>query len=420
VLPFLPAAAGQPDVVRFFTVLAVILLAAKFAGAGVERLGQPAVLGELVVGMVLGPGVLKLVPVAPDDPLTGVFRLLATIGVVVLLFEIGLRSDLKAMARAGGGALAVALVGVAVPFLLGLLYWQTGLRATEHTTAAPLATGILVAAALTATSVGITARVLGDLAVVDTLEGHLILGAAVLDDVLALALLSAVAGLNAGTAFSLGEAGRAVGVAVGFLVLSLWIGHQIAPRLFAMVDRMTQARGVLFVSAFALLLLLSALAARAGSALIIGAFAAGLILSEVNRLDLIIEPVKPVADLFTPIFFVSIGAAIDPRLWNPALPENRPTLVIGAVLLAVAVAGKVVSGWAVPWRRFNRLAVGVGMVPRGEVGLIFAQLGLVAGILSTRLFNAILFVVVATSLVTPPLLKWALRRGATLDGAVPP
>jgi Kef-type K+ transport system membrane component KefB len=102
------------------------------------------------------------------------------------------------------------------------------------------------------------------------------------------------------------------------------------------------------------------------------------------------------------------------------VPDNRPTLVIGAVLLALAVVGKLVSGWAVPWRRFNRLAVGVGMVPRGEVGLIFAQLGLVAGILSTRLFNAILFVVVATTFVTPPLLKWALRRGATLDAAVPP
>lgn len=418
-LPFLPAAAGQPDVVRFFTVLAVILLAAKFAGAGVERLGQPAVLGELIVGVLLGPGVLKLVPVAPDDPLTGVFRLFATIGVVVLLFEIGLRSDLKAMAQAGRGALAVALVGMVVPFLLGLLYWYTTLRAAEHTAAAPLVTGIFIGAALTATSVGITARVLGDFAVVDTLEGRLILGAAVLDDVLALALLSAVASLDAGAGLTLREAGRAVGVAVGFLVLSLWVGLQVAPRIFAVVERM-QARGMLFVSAFALLLLLSALAARAGSALIIGAFAAGLILSETNRLDLIVEPVKPVADLFTPIFFVSIGAAVDPRLWNPALPDNRPTLVIGAVLLALAVVGKVVSGWAVPWRRFNRLAVGVGMVPRGEVGLIFAQLGLVAGILSTRLFNAILFVVVVTTLVTPFLLKWALRRGATLDGAAPP
>ncbi len=418
-LPFLPAAAGPPDVVRFFTVLAVILLAAKFAGAGVERLGQPAVLGELIVGVLLGPGILKLMPVAPDDPLTGVFRLLATIGVVVLLFEIGLRSDLKAMARAGGGALAVALVGVAMPFLLGLLYWHTALRATEHTAAAPLATGIFLGAALTATSVGITARVLGDFAVVDTLEGRLILGAAVLDDVLALALLSVVSGLTAGTGLTLREAGRAVGVAVAFLVLSLWIGLQVAPRIFAVVERM-QARGMLFVSAFALLLLLSALAARAGSALLIGAFAAGLILSETNRLDLIVEPVKPVADLFTPIFFVSIGAAVDPRLWNPALPDNRPTLVIGGVLLALAVVGKVVSGWAVPWRRFNRLAVGVGMVPRGEVGLIFAQFGLAAGILSTRLFNTILFVVVATTLVTPPLLKWALRRGATLDAAVPP
>ncbi len=251
-LPFLPAAAGQPDVVRFFTVLAVILVAAKFAGAGVERLGQPAVLGELIVGVLLGPGLLKLVPVAPDDPLTGVLRLFATIGVVVLLFQIGLRSDLKAMAQAGRGALAVALVGMAVPFLLGLLYWHSALRAAEHTAVAPLVTGIFIGAALTATSVGITARVLGDFAVVDTLEGRLILGAAVLDDVLALALLSAVAGLD-GAGLTLREAGRAVGVAVAFLVLSLWIGLQVAPRIFAVVERI-QARSMLFVSAFALLL----------------------------------------------------------------------------------------------------------------------------------------------------------------------
>jgi len=127
------------------------------------------------------------------------------------------------------------------------------------------------------------------------------------------------------------------------------------------------------------------------------------------------ERVKPLADVFTPIFFLSIGAAVDVRMWNPFVAENRQTLAIALVLLAIALIGKLASGWAVPWRRFNRRAVGIGMAPRGEVGLIFAQLGLAAGILSNRLFGAILFVVVATTLVTPPLLTWALKRGSTAD-----
>jgi Kef-type K+ transport system membrane component KefB len=177
-----------------------------------------------------------------------------------------------------------------------------------------------------------------------------------------------------------------------------------------------RVRGILVVSAFAFLLLLCVLADRAGTALIIGAFAAGLILSETNQFDNIKDQIKPVADIFTPIFFLNIGAAVDPRVWNPFLPESHQTLAIGGTLLAIAIVGKFASGWAVPWRRFNRPAVGVGMAPRGEVGLIFAQIGLTAGILSGRLFSAILFVVIATTLVTPPLLQWTLRgRGATLD-----
>ena len=168
-------------------------------------------------------------------------------------------------------------------------------------------------------------------------------------------------------------------------------------------------------SDLAFLLLLCVLAERAGTALIIGAFAAGLILSETNQFASIKERIKPVADIFTPIFFLSIGAFVDPRVWNPFVSESHQTLAIGGTLLAIAVVGKFVSGWAVPWRRFNRAAVGVGMAPRGEVGLIFAQIGLTAGILSNRLFSAILFVVIATTLVTPPLLHWTLRLGATLD-----
>jgi len=384
-----------------------MLLVGKFAGEAFERMRQPAVMGELLAGIVLGAGLLNVIPTAPGDPLTPVFRLLAQIGVVVLLFEIGLETDLKAMLRDGPAAGAVALVGVAIPFVLGFVYWRS-------TASDPPATAVFVGAALTATSVGITARVLKDLRVLESLEARLILGAAVIDDVLGLVILGVVSALAAGAAFTLPGVLRVLGVAVVFLFLALWIGLRLAPRLFGLVERM-QVRGVLLVSAFAFLLLLCVLAERVGTALIIGAFAAGLILSETNQVRVIEERIRPVADVFTPIFFLSIGAAVDLRVWNPFVAENHETLAIAGVLFVIAVIGKVASGWAVPWRRFNRRAVGIGMAPRGEVGLIFAQIGLGAGILSNRLFSAILFVVVATTLVTPPLLKWALKRGVTLD-----
>jgi Kef-type K+ transport system membrane component KefB len=411
------AGGGGVDVARFFTVLAIMLLAGKFAGEAFERLGQPAVMGELLAGIILGMGVLKVIPTDAADPLTPVVQLLAEIGVVVLLFEIGLETDLKAMIRTGSGATAVAVVGVAVPFVLGFLYWRSGWHGVEHSVSDPVTTAVFVGAALTATSVGITARVLKDLRVLHSLEARLILGAAVIDDVIGLVILGVVSGLAAGAAFALSGVVRILAVAVAFLFVALWIGVRFAPRLFALVDRM-QVRGVLVVSAFAFVLLLCVAAERAGTALIIGAFAAGLILSETNQSALIEDRIKPVADIFTPIFFVSIGAAADLRLWNPLVAENRPTLAIGGALLAIAIIGKLASGWAVPWLRINRLAVGVGMAPRGEVGLIFAQIGLTAGILSNRLYSAILFVVIATTLVTPPFLKRALESGATPDEPV--
>lgn len=402
-------------VVRFFAVLAVMLVAAKFAGEMVERLGQPAVLGELLAGILLGAGALKLIPTAPGDPLTAVFHLLAQLGVVVLLFEIGLETDLKAMRRVGAPALAVATVGVAVPFVLGYLYWKSGWHGDEQTVADPTTTAIFVGATLTATSVGITARVLADLGALHSVEARTILGAAVIDDVMGLVILGVVSGLAAGTAVSALGVARTLAVAVGFLVVAVWLGLTITPWLFGIVDRM-RVRGFLVVSAFAFLLGLCALAAEAGSAFIIGAFAAGLILSETNQFDAIEERIKPVADVFTPIFFLSIGASVDLAVWNPVDPANRATLSIAGMLFGIAVLGKLASGWAVPWRRFNRWAVGVGMAPRGEVGLVFAQIGLTAGILSGRLFSAILLVIIATTLVSPPLLKWTFRvRGTTDD-----
>lgn len=390
-----------------------MIVAGKFSAELFERLGQPGVLGELVAGIVLGA--LGVIPTASDDPLTGMVWILAHVGVVVLLFEIGLETNLKAMARVGAAATSVALVGVVLPFALGFLYWMSPLHGYEHTLADPVTTAIFIGATLTATSVGITVRVLTDLQCMRTVESRLVLGAAVIDDVLGLVILGVVSGVAAGSGVSLLSAAWTLAVAVGFLVVAVAVGLAVAPRMFGWVDRM-RGRGVLLVSAFAFLLLLGALAARAGSALILGAFAAGIILGATKQAKAIEEQMKPVADLFTPVFFLSIGAAVDLRAWNPLDPGAREVLLIGGALFAIAVVAKLASGWAVPWLRFNRWAVGIGMAPRGEVGLIFAQIGLAAGILSTRLFSAILLMVMATTLVAPPLLKWAFGRwGSTAD-----
>lgn len=406
-------AEASPDdafIVRLFWILPVILLVGKFAGELFERLGQPAVLGELIAGVLLGQSVLGVIPTDMADPMTEVIRIFAEIGVVVLLFEIGLETDLRQMVRVGAAASTVALVGVALPFLLGFAYWLSPLVTEQFNVSSNMTTAIFVGATLTATSVGITARVLSDLKAMGSLEARLIIGAAVIDDVLGLVILGVVAGLVSGTAITLLGVGKMLGVAVGFLTLAVVVGLWAAPRVFSVIDRM-RVRGILLVTAFAFTLLVAWLAHAVGSAMIIGAFAAGIILSGTNQFDAIEERIKPVADIFTPIFFLSIGAQLDVRLLNPMDPANRPVLAIGAALFGIALLGKLVSGLPVVWRKFNRLAVGVGMVPRGEVGLIFAQIGLTAGVLSPQLFSAILLMVIGTTFVAPPLLKWSFKRG---------
>lgn len=413
--PAWAAAAGtDPVVTRFLVVLAVMLVAGKLSGELFERIGQPAVLGELIAGTLLGASVLGLIPSSPDDPLTEVVTLFAEIGVLVLLFEIGLETDLRQMLRVGKGAAAVALVGVGLPLLLGFALWLSPLVPPDMNIVGRHTTAIFVGATLTATSVGITARVLTDMRVMSSIEARLIIGAAVIDDVLGLVLLGLVASLAAGEAVSALVVTRSLAVAVGFLVVAVAAGMWLAPKLFSIIDRM-RVRGILLVSAFAFVLAIAALAAAVGSAMIIGAFAAGLILSNTNQFGLIESRIKPVADIFTPVFFLSIGAQFDVGLLNPFAPGNMEVLAVGGLLFVIAVIGKVVAGWAVPWRKFNRWAVGLGMMPRGEVGLIFAQIGLSTGVLSTRLFSAILLMVIGTTFIAPFTLKWSFKRWGTTE-----
>jgi Kef-type K+ transport system membrane component KefB len=404
---------GGSIIVRLFLVFGAMLLAGKFSGELFERIGQPAVLGELIAGIVLGGSVLGIIPTAPDDTLTEIVQIFAEIGVVILLFEIGLETDLKQMSRVGLGAAAVAAVGVVLPMLGGFLFWISPVVPRGLSHASITTTAIFIGATLTATSVGITARVLQDLRAMHSVEARMIIGAAVIDDIIGILLLGLVSSLVAGEAVSAWGLTKSMGLAIGFLIFAVGIGLLVAPRVFSLLDKM-RVRGSLLVSAFAFVLFMAAFASLAGSALIIGAFAAGIILSGTNQFDAIVSRIKPVADVFTPIFFLSIGAQFDVALLNPFVGSNATILAIGGALFLIAILGKVAAGWAVPWIRFNRSGVGIGMIPRGEVGLIFANIGLTAGVLTRELFSAVLIMVMGTTFIAPPLLKWAFgRRGIT-------
>jgi len=411
-LPFLPllatAAPGHDSPGTILLLLATAIVAAKGAGLLAERWGQPAVLGELVAGILLGPSLLGILPSAGSEAGT-VFTFLAELGVVLLLFEIGLETDLKAMFKVGPAALAVAAVGVVVPFLLGFLFWNAGPHPQVASTVPLGATAIFVGATLTATSVGITARVLSDLGRLGTPEARIIVGAAVIDDVLGLVILSVVSTMAVGGMVTATSVGQILLVAVGFLVAAVVIGRQLAPHLFTFVARI-KSREVVILAAVSFCFLLGGLAELAGSALIIGAFAAGIILSGTDQFDIIEERVKPVVALFTPIFFVQVGGAVDLHLLDPTRPGGSGVLWVAIALTLLAVLGKLAAGWAAPWMPFDRLTVGVGMVPRGEVGLIFAEIGRRTGVLGAEVFNAVLLMVLVTTFLAPVLLKKVVAR----------
>lgn len=396
---------------RLLLTLAVVLVGAKLAGVLAERLGQPPVLGELLAGVILGSSVLGWLPPVGTDGYV-ILHFLAEIGVVLLLFEIGLATDLKAMFHVGPAALAVAAVGVAVPFALGYLFWAHGPHGQVASTVPLAVAAIFVGATLTATSVGITARVLSDLGQMASVEARIIVGAAVIDDVLGLVILAVVSALAGGGAVSTGGVIKILFVAVGFLVAAVIIGSRVAPRIFDQVERI-KGREIVVVFGVAFCFLLAGLADGAGSALIIGAFAAGIILSDTAQYGIIEERVKPVVAVFTPIFFVVVGSSVDLRLLDPSRPGAGGVLWAAFALTVLAVVGKVLAGWAAPWARFRRIVVGVGMIPRGEVGLIFADIGRRTGVLGAEVFNAVLLMVLVTTFIAPILLKRLVGSPAT-------
>ena len=378
--------------------LLAIFAAAKIFGELAERIGQPAVLGEMIGGIVIGVSGLHLI-----DAHNPVLHLLAELGVLLLLFLIGLETDIRRLMSVGGASLAVATAGVVLPFGAG---YGVGVWLDYPTTVS-----VFLGAALTATSVGITARVLSDLGHLKSDESQVILGAAVIDDILGLVLLTVISGVAAGESLTVTGVGRIFGVAFGFVILAVVIGSMLAPRLIRLITRLQVGKALFFASimfAFGLAWLASAV----GSALIIGAFAAGLVLARTEQGRDIEHEVYDVAQFFIPIFFVSVGAAVDLKAINPFSADTRQFFVIGMLLTVVAIAGKLLAGYFAFGRPLRKTVIGVGMVPRGEVGLIFAQLGLSAGLLSAGLYSSVALMVMITTFVAPPALRALLSKTA--------
>jgi Kef-type K+ transport system membrane component KefB len=394
--------------------LAVILAAAKLGGDLAERIGQPAVLGELVIGVLVGN--LSLVGVGWFQFIAtnATIGLLAQLGAIILLFEVGLESTVRDMMRVGLRSLLVALLGVVTPFALG--WWVSSLLLPQHS---PYVHAFL-GAALTATSVGITARVLRDLGRAQSAEARIILGAAVIDDVLGLVMLAAVAAFiaaaDSGTALSYGALAIVLGKAVLFLFGALSLGVVLSPKLFSLASRL-RGSGVLLATALVFCFTLAWLASAIGLAPIVGAYAAGLILEDVHYHELaakedrqLEELIKPISAFLVPVFFVLMGMRVD--LCALARPE---IIGLAAALTGAAVIGKQACALGALGGRLDWMSIGIGMIPRGEVGLIFANIGLnlvVRGerIIDSATYSAVVIMVVFTTLITPPALKWSLNR----------
>jgi Kef-type K+ transport system membrane component KefB len=421
-----PAGHGGP-VVPVLLGLVLILVAAKLGGELLERAGQPAVLGELLVGILLGNlalagyGGFEFLKTSPG------LEVLAQLGVILLLFEVGLESDVQEMLSVGWSSLLVAVLGVIAPFFLG--WWVSSRMLPDEE---PLM-HVFLGATLCATSVGITARVLKDLGRVDTREGKIILGAAVIDDVLGLVVLSVVAGMiqAAGSGGRLDLLATLVIVlkALGFLVGAILIGGRLSPGMLRLASRLG-VRGLLLPIALGFCFFLSWLADALGLATIVGAFAAGMVLDEVHyqsvldRDDHKLEDLlRPIAGFLVPVFFVLMGVRVDLSSFG-----QPGVLGFAALLSLAAIVGKGFCAGGVLERGLDRISVAVGMIPRGEVGLIFAGIGaqlILHGqrVVTPPVYAAVVVMVVVTTLITPPALKvtlaWGERRRKPPAGRSP-
>lgn len=414
--------------------LILILAAAKIGGELFERISFPSVLGELAAGIVLG----NLVLVNPEwnffEPLrmtpievhwAVMIDSLARLGVIILLFEVGLESTIEGMKKVGGSSLLVAMLGVIAPFILGFGASWFFIKELPAPLAAVVPEGfslnyvhLFLGAVLCATSVGITARVFKDLKKLQTKEAQIILGAAVIDDVLGLIVLAVVSGIvtsaELGQPMDVGSVFRLVGIAGLFLGASLTVGAFLMPRVIRQLSKL-RVGGMVLTSALVFCFAFAYMANAAGLAPIVGAFAAGLLLENVQFRGFhenveLEDVVRPVSTFLVPIFFVLMGIQV--RLETFA---DMPVLGIALGLTVAAILGKQVCGLGVLEKGLDRLSIGVGMIPRGEVGLIFASIGKSLKVMDDAIFSAVVIMVILTTLVTPPVLKFTLQRRSRIQ-----
>ncbi|MDY6783055.1 MAG: cation:proton antiporter [Cyanobacteriota bacterium] len=425
-----PAEEGPLVLTGVLLSLVVIYIASKLGGELSKRLDLPPVLGELVGGVVVGTSVLHLL-VFPEsgatasdsllmtilqrldnlspEAVTSIFQsqseaisILAELGVIILLFEIGLESDLRELGKVGYQATIVAIVGVVVPF-------GAGTAGAMYFFGVPAIPAIFAGAALTATSIGITSKVLSEIGQLKSREGQIIVGAAVIDDVLGIIVLAVVASLAKTGEVDVLNVIFLIVSATAFLVGSILLGKLFNSGFVAIADKL-QTRGNLVIPAFTFAFFMAFLANAIHLEAILGAFAAGLVLDETDKRKELDKQVLPIADILVPIFFVTVGAKADLGVLNPAIPTNREGLAIAGFLILVAIVGKIVTGWAVFGQPgINRPAIGIGMIPRGEVGLVFAGIGSASGVLSKPLEAAVIMMVIITTFIAPPLLRVAFK-----------
>ncbi len=388
------------DLARLLLDLLIVIVAARFVGELCERVKIPAVLGEIAAGVLIGPSVLGAVQLTGERGVTVAFA--AEVGVLLLLVQVGMEMDLAELGKVGGASLMVAVIGVALPFAGGAV---AGLALGEEAK-----TAVFLGAALTATSVGITARVFGDLRALATTEARVVIGAAVADDVLGLVILTVVVKVVTGGQIGVVTVSGTFGLALLFLVATGAVGLLGVPRLLRLVDRSAGSGATVVIAAIAVVLAFAELADAAKLAFIIGAFMAGLALGRSEHQERIATSLGSIGNLFIPVFFAQIGINAD-----LAAMIKPKVLGLASVLIVIGVVGKVAAGWGAVGVRADRFLIGLGMIPRGEVGLIFASIGLSSGVLDDDLYGALLVVVLVTTVMTPPLLRLRLGRASRAD-----
>jgi Kef-type K+ transport system membrane component KefB len=386
--------------------LFVVFIAAQVGGEIAQRLKLPGVVGEIAAGCVIGPSLLGLI--APDQIAVGTpLDVLAEIGVVLLLFSVGLETRLEDLKKVGKVAFLVGVLGVAVPFAMGSLW--------AHGSGFSWDKSLFVAAAFVATSAGITARVLQELHALQRIESKVILGAAVIDDILAMLLLGVVVSLQGGGGFDPTHLVAVLVGAVGFIAVIGWGGTRVMRWNSDWLEKPRDPHSPLMI-VLAMCLGLAYLSTLFGLAAIIGAFLAGMIASETQQRQTLEKQTMPLLALLTPFFFVVTGSKID--LHELA---SADALIMLAVVTAIAIVSKLIGGWlgSLSLGRRSATIIGFGMVPRGEVGVVIASLGLAAGVFNNRMYAIIVAMSLLTAMVTPPVLAALLKRMGDDAGAPP-